>query len=68
MQRLKPPLATTRRLDQCVLLAPFDALFFYQNTGQAVWLDNLLLRSDRASGIASTLVRRPMPPRKTPNM
>lgn len=57
LSALTPPLATERRLHQCVLLAPFDVLFFYLAAAENVWLDNLLLRMDRRGSFGATLVR-----------
>ena len=55
---LKPPLMTERQGTQCVLLVPFDTLFFYGYSGEGVWLDNLLLRLDRSGGFSTSMVRR----------
>ena len=46
---LDPPLLTTPRLGQCVIVSPFDLFFFQNDAAYEVWIDSLILRLSRQS-------------------
>jgi hypothetical protein len=51
-----PPLPSLIRKGQCVLFTPFDLFFFVKTPGHNVWLDRLILRTDRAADISTSTV------------
>ena len=57
VKQVQPQLQTFRKLEQCVIISPFDLFFFDTDAAHTVWLDNLFLRLDQTdSELGATLV------------